>query len=561
MQVDAGRKKDDKGEDCMKKKVYIALVLGLIMSGQVYGQTPLPTFDKEAVTEYPYARRGDQTVVTKDPSLETVKRGNTGTAENPAFFVKDIRLTGFALPDKEGSLTKILDQYRGRSVKVAELSTLQKKITEYAKNEGYPVSAAVIPPQEVKDGNLMLTVYVARYDDVTLTENTTDVADTVLEGYLRKLKKGDILTDRKLEGVMNTLNDLPGVTARGILRPGSMPGTTSLDVEAVRRPVWNNYVFVDNGGGYYSGRYRYGVHTEINNLGKNGDKVAVSGMMTSHDTQNYSVLYETPLAYTGTRLGFAVSRSEYELHTNDFYTSLGRSDGISVYGITPLYRDRMNRLTAIYGYDDRRITDRYRFRDDFFPELKTKKRSHVWHAGISGSQYYPNEFLQYDLIYWQGHMKTNGGAYYDGTYHKLTGSLLKVWYDGPWNYRIRFQGQLANRALDGSEQFYLGGMDGIRAYGNNDGYGDDGWISNFEIRRSTGIEGLEAAAFLDTGYVKNQLFNEGEHLSGWGLGLRYHLDGEWYGQLDWARKINGQRDASEPKDHNNRWWFALYRLF
>ena len=79
----------------------------------------------------------------------------------------------------------------------------------------------------------------------------------------------------------------------------------------------------------------------------------------------------------------------------------------------------------------------------------------------------------------------------------MTGSLLKIWYDGLWNYRVRFQGQLANRALDGSEQFYLGGMNGVRAYGNNDGYGDAGWLGSAEIRRQTGVEGLEAAAFID----------------------------------------------------------------
>lgn len=545
----------------MKKKGFLTLALGLILVGPVYGQSPLPTFDKDAVTDYPYARKGEQQVVTQDPSLETVRAGNTGSENDPAFYVKDIILTGFALPDKDGALGDILNQYRGRNLKVAELVALKDKITEYAKHQGYPVVATIVPPQEVKQGNLVLKVYVAKYDKVALIKNTSDVADTVLEGYLHELKAGEVLTDRKLERVMNVLNDLPGVIAKGILRPGSTPGTTSLDVEALRRPVWNNYVFADNGGGYYSGRYRYGVHTEINNPGKNGDKIGVSGMLTSHDVQNYSILYETPVGYTGTRLGLAVNRSEYELHTNNFYTSLGQSTGVSVYGITPLYRDRMNRVTAIYGYDDRKIKDRYRFIDNFFPELKTEKRAHVWHVGISGSQYYPNEFTQYDVIYWQGQVNTDGGAYYDGTYHKLTGNLFKVWYDGPWNYRFRFQSQLANRALDGSEQFYLGGMDGVRAYGNNDGYGDAGWLGSVEVRRGTGIEGLEAAAFFDIGYVDNRWADFSEHLSGWGLGLRYHLEDEWYGQIDWARKIDGRRDATESENHNDRWWFAVYRMF
>lgn len=43
----------------MKKTAYLSVALGLLVAGPVYAQSPLPTFDKEAVTEYPYNRRGE----------------------------------------------------------------------------------------------------------------------------------------------------------------------------------------------------------------------------------------------------------------------------------------------------------------------------------------------------------------------------------------------------------------------------------------------------------------------------------------------------------------------
>lgn len=546
----------------MTKTLHLTIVLGLLMSCSAWAQSPIPTFDKEAVTTHPYHRTGRQDVVVDQAVPDGYQPGNTGTEEAPAFYVRKITLTGFILPDKQGQLQEILQAYSNRSVKVAELQELTDKITDYAKNNGYTVAQAVVPPQEIADGQLEIKVYVAKYDDVRVTQNTSDVADSVLKGYLHKLKSGDVMTDRNLELAMNNLNDLPGVTARAVLRPGEKPGTTAVDVQVADRPVWNNYVFVDNGGGYYSGRYRYGFNTEINNLSHNGDKITLSGMLSSHDVKSYSVRYETPVGYDGTRVGIAYSQSMYEISSNSFYDSLGKSRGISVYGMTPLYRDRMNRLTVIYGYDRRRIEDRLNFNGLFgMPEIKTEKDADVWHVGISGSQYYPNEFTQYDLIYWYGDIDTDGGAYYDGSYHKLTGDLLKIWYDGPWNYRLRFQGQLANRSLDGSEQFYLGGINGIRAYGNGDGYGDAGWMGSAEVRRQTGIEGLEVAAFIDTGYADNKDANYSEHLSGWGLGLRYSKENDWHVQLDWARKINGREDWSEPNDHDDRVWFQVYKMF
>lgn len=544
----------------MKKTV--CLLLALAAAGSTAAaQSPIPTFDKNAAAVHPYNRTGQQ-----DPIVDAVpdgfRPGNTGTEEAPAFYVRDIRLLGYPLPADDPRLSALLDEYRGRSVEVAELQTLAARLTAYVKSRGYPVAQAVVSPQEVKDGVLDMEIYVASCDAVTLTKNTSEVADSVIRGYLSRLKPGETLTDRTLEGPVNRINDLPGVVARAVLRPGSAAGTTAVDVEVAKRPVWNNYVFVDNGGGYYSGRYRYGFNFEYDNPSHRGDKIGVSGMMSSHDVKNWSARYETPVGYDGTVLGVAYSRSEYELHTNGFYDSLGESEGISLYGLTPLYRDRSDRVTLIYGYDHRKITNRYRFRLGDLPTLRGEKDADVWHVGISGSQYAPNEFLQYDVIYWYGDMSTDGGdTYIDGSYHKLTGDLFKVWYDGPWNYRFRGSWQLANRPLDGSEQFYLGGMNGVRAYGNGDGYGDAGWLGTFEVRRATGVEGLEAALFLDAGYVNDRAFQRSEHLYGWGVGLRYSLPNDWYAQLDYARKIDARRDLTEPEDHDGRVWFQIYKMF
>lgn len=551
----------------MNTKVGLALCLSMLVMGQAYAESPIPTFDKEAVTVHPYNRTGQQdAAIYKDEVDAQYQPGNTGTENDPAFYVKNIKLTGRQLPDKDGKLTEILSKYQHRDVKVSELRNLQLEVTEYCRTLGYTVPLAVIPPQEVKDGELEVKIYLASYDKISLKQNESDVADKVLASYIKHLPEGEIMTDRVLEGVMNSINDLPGVTARAVLEPGSKPETTSVGVHVLRRPVWNNYIFVDNGGGYYSGRYRYGFNTEINNPGEQGDKIVINGMLTSHDVDNYGIRYEAPVGTRGTRMGVAYSKSSYEMYTNSMFDSVGKSEGFSFYGLTPLYRDRANRITAIYGYDRREIGDELRFHMKDFPgalpsSIATDKTSDVVHVGISGSQYNINQFTQYSLIYWYGDIETDGGAYYDGGYHKLTGDLLNIWYDNKFNYRINFRGQLANRALDGSEQFYLGGMNGVRAYGSSDGYGDYGYLATGEVRCKTDVPGLEVAAFVDVGTAKNKQTDYMDHLAGWGLGLRYSDEGNWYAQLDYARKIDGRADLVEKDDHNGRWWFQVYKMF
>ena len=532
-----------------------------------FAASPLPSFDKEAVTTHPYNRTGEQEVKVTDEqkNQEAVPGGNSGTAEKPAFYVKEIVLTGFELPDELGELQKILAGYSHCSVGMDELPALTAAVSEYARLRGFTVAQAVVPPQEVAGGRLEIKVYVAAYDKIDLKVNGSDVADRVIKRFMKPLRSGEVITDKKLESVLNNLNDLPGVIGRGILRPGSRPATTALDVEVLERRVWNNYIFADNGGSKSSGRYRYGIHTEINNPGHQGDKIGFTGYISNKHTKNYGVNYETAIGGRGTRWGIGYSKSSYDLGTVNFWNPTGESEGFSFYGLTPVYRDKSKRLTAIYGYDHRKITDDMRF--DLIPQLNwkigTEKSADVFHAGLAFSEYLPNRFTGGNLIYWYGDIETdNGGAYYDGGYHKLTADFNHVRYWKLWNLRFNASAQLANRGLDGSERFYLGGLNGVRAYPASETSGDVGYTATVELRRATGVEGLEAAAFVDVGEVtRNKGYGEHRNLAGWGLGLRYAKPGDWYAQFDYAWKINGEDNVSEDHNHDGRMWFQVYKMF
>ena len=555
----------------MRHYVYPTLVMVFLLAyeGIAFAASPIPTFDKEAVTDYPYMRTGEAAGTDKKQAGEGSQqeqslKGNTGTAEDPAFYIQSINLTGYPVPDQFGRLQKILSKYSNRSVKVSELPLITNDIMAYCRDLGYTVPLAVIPPQEVKNGVLEVNLYVASYDTAKISVNNSDVRDDWLVGYIDDLNPGDVITDSSLESVINNINDLPGVQSRAVLKPGSTPGTTALDVEVQKRESTNNYIFADNGGGHYSGRYRFGANLELNNPISLGDRFIVSGSISDEETTNYSIRYEFPFFHAGTRLGVAFSQTNYDISTfSDLYDSLGESRGVSVYGLTPLYRNMANRLTLIYGYDHRDITDEYKFK---IAELKpfnfdVDKEADVFHIGLSGSHYAPNEFFQYSIIYWIGDIETeDGGAYYDGTYHKLTADLLKIWYVEDFNFRVHARGQLASRALDSSEQFYMGGMDGMRAYANGDGYGDSAYIATVEGRYETGLEGLELAAFVDVGAAKNRVTDKLDHLADAGVGLRYAKKDDWYAHLDFAHKIDGRDDRSEPGDNDYRVWFQVYKM-
>lgn len=209
---------------------WILSFLSCLMTVQTVGAvSPLPTFEKEAITDGLYRRTGEiegtQTTFKVDIGY---RPGNTGTKEAPAFYVNEIHLIGRDLPPETPGLQGLLASYSHRSLPVEELDTLTQALTDYYRGQGYTVPQAVIPPQEVKDGILEVHIYLAYYDTIILSSNTSDAADSLIHRYMDHLQSGQRIQDRQLEKALNTINDLPAVTARATLVPGRYAETTGV---------------------------------------------------------------------------------------------------------------------------------------------------------------------------------------------------------------------------------------------------------------------------------------------------------------------------------------------
>lgn len=580
----------------MNKKLALGLTLmaALSISGMVQAASPLPQFEKEAI-EDTHRRTGDRQTKIEDhhDGLSEQHLGNTGTAENPAFYVEKIELNGLPCEDDHGYLKSIIKKYEKKDLDIASLRKLQQEVTDFVHHNGYTVSQAVIPPQEVKDGVLKIDIYVGRYDKISLTKNTSKIADRVLDKYIHQIKEGDIIEDVILERSLNRMNDLPGAQTKAVLKPGSKRGTTSVEMETTRRPVWNNYVFTDNAGSKSTGRYRYGFYSEYNNPGHNGDKIGVSGLTSNGDLRGGTLKYEAPVGYKGTRMGVVLSLTDYDSIDHNYggmWDSKGRSMGASYYGFSPVYRDKRHRMHLVWGFDHRKLKDEYtgQFRKQvesvnrilvdggYDPILangymqNNRRHSNVWHTGINGSEHEKNRFSNYNLIWWWGNATVehmwNGSktSPTEGTFHKGTLDANHIIFDGKTNYRFNFSGQIANRNLDSSESFYIGGINSVRAYKGSTFAGDNGYYWCTEIRRNFGIKDLEAAIFLEgaEAHVKGAA-GQNRTLLGWGVGLRYNKDNDWHMQLDYGRKIKPETDEASLKDDKSlgRWWYQVYKMY
>jgi hemolysin activation/secretion protein len=162
------------------------------------------------------------------------------------------------------------------------------------------------------------------------------------------------------------------------------------------------------------------------------------------------------------------------------------------------------------------------------------------------------------------------GVHAEGPFNKLRYSISRQQVlDQNLSVYAALSGQWADRNLDSSEKFYLGGAAGVRAYPANEGGGALGQLLSLELRwRLPG--GLGLSGFYDQGEVSvnhNSNFAgaaapNGYTLQGSGLAVTWQTTAGLALKASWAQRIGNHpspgpggndQDGSHTMD---RWWLS-----
>ena len=472
--------------------------------------------------------------------------------------------------DKE-ELTRILEEGMGEQKTMAQLRRTVDALTSYCRTHGYPAAAVYLPPQDSPDGIVVLRVLPGRYDEIVI-ENNSRLKDRVARGIIAGLKSDDIITTAKLETALYSVSDATGARAVGVLSPGTAFGTSKLTVRIEDSKESNTVFYVENYGSPSTGRYRYGLQETLYDPSGTGDKVSAGALISNGSLRNFYANYETVVGHGGTTLGAGISRMNYKIGgaLADIGAE-GKSLTFTIFGQTPLYHLTNRSLMLRYGYNYRTLND-----DITAFELEGKKHTHSIYAGLVGMQqlqggtslnYNANLTigkLSYDSLYSEILGQLNRTE--EGTYVKLEAELSAVQRLGhASDFLVKVAGQKASRNLDSSEEFYLGGPNGVRAYAQGEGAGDEGLLSTAELRWHAPVQGLTFSTFYDVGTTRlsrHSFTNDNRvTLRGWGLGAAYNKSGDWFARLDYARRIGLDASVSPRNSARNRVWFMAGKIW
>ena len=491
--------------------------------------------------------------------------------EDAQFTIENFIMEAPDLFLDKAELTRILEEGMGENRTMAQLRRTVDTLTSYCRTHGYPAAAVYLPPQDSPDGVVVLRVLPGRYDEIVIENNSrlkTPVAQSIIAG----LKADDIITTSKLETALYSVSDATGARAVGVLSPGEAFGTSKLTVRIEDSKASNTVFYMENYGSPSTGRYRYGLQETLYNPSGTGNKVSLGTLISNGSLRNFYANYETVVGHGGTTLGLGISRMNYKVGgTLSAIGAEGESLTFTVFGQTPLYHLTDRSLLVRYGYNSRDLND-----DITAFDLEGKKHSHSIYAGLVGTQ----RFTGGTTLSYNANL-TMGWLGYDSLYSEILGRLnqtdegmyVKLEADATaaqrlgnmTDFLVKVSGQKASRNLDSSEEFYLGGPNGVRAYAQGEGAGDEGILATAELRYHTPVRGLTFSTFYDVGSVRKSRAPLSEDnaitLRGWGLAAAYNNPGDWFARVDYARRIGLDESVSAKNNARNRVWFMAGKIW
>ena len=478
-------------------------------------------------------------------------------------------------------LAELTAPYVGAGRGYEDIVNAAAEVTRFLQSElGYYLGYAYIPEQDPKDGVVQIAVLEGRLDRVVLKwPEGLPVQKDVVEAYLSLLAPGSILTVRDVERVVFLVNDLRGMSARFDVEAGREPGTATIVVTPAPESRWGAQIEADGNGSQYLGVYRLGALASYNNLLGRGDGFTVNGLAsTTGGLQFLMASYISPVGGSGLKLGATISGLKYKLDESTFPQDVhGDSYAATLDAVYPYIRSRNLNLFTLASLQAKQYNDTV----STIQVDKSIRNIVLGAAGDFRDALLSGGVSTYELSAAYGNVQINGkrpdGLIDSPTYTKIKAGYARLQnvVTGKMLVYMRLSGQWGLDNLDNTEQFVLGGADGVRAYGPGEGLGDSGLLATVEMRFIPPDEWFGRAArevafgvFYDWGGFRRrhdasaepiEFANTGS-LAGPGLSATWVRLGQFSMRLSLAWPTLGN-PVSEPVARNPRVYFQLTKYF
>lgn len=515
---------------------------------------------------------------------QTPQPDTEDSLEQGSLAVSGFRFTGDMGALSDAQLQAIVVTDKNKVTTLKELHRVADKIERFLQQQQLLVVAkAWVPLQDVRDGIVEIRILQGTVDAVKMdakfeasSENQAAIAAASVV-----LKTGAAIHRGLLEEAVFRVSDHVGAAVRAVLVPTEVLGHYNVMFEVSATARVSGGVALDNTGNVYTSAWHETLSLKIRNLSGHSDTLSLQSQLLTPNQRSLRAQFQIPLpnAY---RVGTVLQTTRYQLCcVFEALEAKGDTQLASLDVNRAWKRSREFNLSSSAEYLRRSLTNRQLgmiTSDHTVSQLSVGIKADWSSAGVSNYSY---------LTLSRGTVKLNAsGSGSDLALNQQTlrseGGFSKLNYGYTHtrslgqnsNAVFNLNGQWANKNLDSSETFLLGGMGAIRAYPSGESAGDQSLVAQLELHHNftTNVRGF---AFFDYGNIKIHKYPwpglEGENtysLKGLGSGIVWKPQAEIELSLIGAYKL-GSNPQANPHNGNDSdgksaryrlWTFASYRF-
>lgn len=261
----------------------------------------------------------------REKRRESVENKTPATGKEPVSNIK-FKINSFSMEKskvlKPEELEKITGPYIGKEVELKSLYDVVGQINKLYEEKGYMTCRAILPPQTIKKGVVIIRLVEGTTGSVTIDGNKTTKV-----GYIKEridLQPGQVKNIKELNKDLLLFNASNDVQLRISMKAGQEKGTTDYEIKAYepQQQVWT--VYEDNAGSESTGQWRTGLFYNNRSLRGVRDNLSL-GTLDSVGNKSFFANYSTTLGRSGTKLALQYS-------TNSIKITKGEMEPLGVRG-------------------------------------------------------------------------------------------------------------------------------------------------------------------------------------------------------------------------------------
>ncbi|MEJ2803781.1 ShlB/FhaC/HecB family hemolysin secretion/activation protein [Comamonadaceae bacterium PP-2] len=480
------------------------------------------------------------------PSNESAARFDE--SERPCVVIRQLRIAGidshtehrsallaWLRPHADGTRLGDADAVEGKCLGARGIEHLLARLQDALIERGYITSRVYAPPQDLADGELVVTLVPGRIRTIRLA---APVHPGVGLGSAFPMAAGDLLRLPDVEQGLENLKRVPTAEIDIRIEPGQETGQSDVVVTHDQGFPLRGALSLDNSGSKAAGKHLAGLSLAYDNglalndllhasLSGSVDGGHARGKATRSALLHYSVPYgywlsSASYSNSNDRRTFAGASRDYLYRGNGSHAQLGLS--------RVLWRHASQRLDASIKVFRRRAGN---YIDDV--EIEVQQRATAgWELGLNHRARLGSAVVDAGLTYRRGTgafgaLASPEQAFGEGSARfriwGLEAQLAVPWRpsDQRLSYSLSIRGQFNRTPLAPQERFAIGGRYTVRGFdGESSLSADRGWLLRNEVAWALGGSGQQIYLGLDWGRVDGQAAHRltGHELAGTAIGLR-----------------------------------------